>query len=339
MESVSNLTVKISIAGAEDKILDSIPLSYAELIRPIIIETPGITKMDVTWNGNLIKDTEELFKAYLNNKQDEFHLVIDIEEKAMSYVDTAVSGQYTDMLNKFQKMATQSTEEAKVEAPTTIPNVNGFPTKEGLIALVREMTNLASQSVVENSRRFMVLRQQFYQVDMEKYKAIVVRQLQINDALIIHITQQTCQKFGIAPEAFEGSCQAHGKDPEVKAALERLGYSQLTIQGPVPEALTAPKLSEILNSACDFTEEYLKEHPMLHPMEVVMVKMMEADQIKKEFDFDELEVSAAITKYNLEENPELMQIRTRMDGVTKQLLAAENAFRQQVQAQAETKPQ
>ena len=92
MESESSLIVKVAMAGAETKTLDSIPLSYAELIKPIIIETPGITKLEVSWNEKPIKDTSDLFTAYLNNREDEFTLTIDIEEKAMSYVDTAVTG-------------------------------------------------------------------------------------------------------------------------------------------------------------------------------------------------------------------------------------------------------
>jgi len=158
MASESSLVVKVAIVGAETKTLDSIPLTYAEIIRPIIIDTPGITKLEVTWNGNAIKDTSDLFAAYLNNREDEFLLNVDIEEKAMSYVDTAVSGQYTDMLSKFQKMATNTTEETKTEEKPPVPNVNGFPTKEGLLQLVQEMVTLAGRSVVENSRRFMVLR-------------------------------------------------------------------------------------------------------------------------------------------------------------------------------------
>jgi len=69
---------------------------------------------------------------------------------------------------------------------------------------------------------------------------------------------------------------------------------------------------------------------MIHPMEVVMIKMMEADQIKVQFDFDELEVSAAISSYGLEANPQLEPIRTRMDQVTKKLLLAEQLYREHV---------
>lgn len=124
-------------------------------------------------------------------------------------------------------------------------------------------------------------------------------------------------------EAFEGSCQAHGKDPSIQAELQALGASQLNIKGPVSEALTLEKLVELLGKACDFTEAYLKEHAVIHPMEVVMIKMMEADQIKLECGFDELEVSAAIDQYDLENNPELAEIRDRMKMVTTKMLLAE----------------
>lgn len=62
---------------------------------------------------------------------------------------------------------------------------------------------------------------------------------------------------------------------------------------------------------------------MIHPMEVVMIKMMEADQIKVDLDFDELQVAAAIDQYDLEKNPELEEIKTRMSMVTKKMLLAE----------------
>lgn len=155
MESELSPIVKVKIAGAKTKTLDSVPLTYAEVIRPIIIENPGITKLEVTWNGNPINDTADLFTAYLSNKAEQFHLHVEVEEKALTYADTATEGQGNSMMNKFQKMV-DTAEEAKAEV--TIANVNGFPTREGLLVLVREMVTMASETVLENSRRFMALR-------------------------------------------------------------------------------------------------------------------------------------------------------------------------------------
>jgi hypothetical protein len=65
----------------------------------------------------------------------------------------------------------------------------------------------------------------------------------------------------------------------------------------VPEDLTSDKLKEVLNSSCQFIENYMTEHPQMHPMEVIMLKMREADEITQQFGYDELAIAAAINKY------------------------------------------
>lgn len=85
----------------------------------------------------------------------------------MSYMDTAVQSQYSDMVNKFKSMMA-TPEESKQEA-IAVPMENGQLTKEGLLVVVKSMANEAREKVLENSKKFMAKRQEFYKVDEEKY--------------------------------------------------------------------------------------------------------------------------------------------------------------------------
>lgn len=88
MESI--VTVKQQINGGEVTTLPSIPVSFSELVGPIAKENPATSSINVSVNGIEIKDNNSLLRFYLNHKDDELLFAIDTEEKAMSYMDTAV---------------------------------------------------------------------------------------------------------------------------------------------------------------------------------------------------------------------------------------------------------
>jgi hypothetical protein len=102
----------------------------------------------------------------------------------------------------------------------------------------------------------------------------------------------------------------------VRQALEKLAVENLQGANPPPTALTEDKLKEMLGYSCTFIEEYLNLHPNMHPMEVIILKMREADEIYKVFGFDELEIASAITAYNIETSPAFEEIRQRLNEVT-----------------------
>lgn len=70
------------------------------------------------------------------------------------------------MVSKFKSMMDTNEEEKTTES---LPMVNGIPTKEALLTIVREMAAQARSQILENSQKFMGKRQEFYGVDEEKY--------------------------------------------------------------------------------------------------------------------------------------------------------------------------
>jgi hypothetical protein len=122
-------------------------------MAPIASEYPGLSNLAVHWKELEIKNTKDLIIGYLNCRDDEFVIRVDFEEKMMTYMDTAVQGQYNDMLSKFKNMMSTSAEEQKTDS--SIPLENGVPTKEGLLMIVRHMAETARTQVMENSRKFM----------------------------------------------------------------------------------------------------------------------------------------------------------------------------------------
>jgi len=70
--------------------LTTVPVSYNELIQPIAKANPALSAVNVSVNGVEIKDNQAFLRFYLNYKGDELLFTIDTEEKAMSYMDTAV---------------------------------------------------------------------------------------------------------------------------------------------------------------------------------------------------------------------------------------------------------
>jgi hypothetical protein len=82
--------VKLVMNGAEAKTLEQIPPSLGHLLAPITQQNPGLSNLVVLWKEHELKDTNDLIKAYLNNRDDEFVFTVNFEEKIMSYMDTAV---------------------------------------------------------------------------------------------------------------------------------------------------------------------------------------------------------------------------------------------------------
>ena len=156
-------------------------------------------------------------------------------------------------------------------------------------------------------------------IDEDKYKEVVMQQLQFNDMLIMSVTSDTCTKYHITPTQFDQAAQMYAVDPEVRMALESLAVEQLQGQGEMPPELTKEKLREILSSSCDFIEKYIEDNPKINPMEVVILKMREADEIYRTHGFDELAIAAAINTYQLETSPDFEDLRARLNTVTEKL--------------------
>ena len=315
----SGVVIKINIVGAEPKLLEAIPPTYSDLVSLIASGNPGMSGASIQWKGTKLNDTKDLITAYLNCRDEEFVFDVEIEEKVMSYMDTAVQSQYSDMVSKFKQM--MSTPEESKTADVVCPMENGQLTKEGLLMVVKSMAAEAREKVLENSKKFMAKRQEFYKVDEEKYQETIMQQLQFNDMLIMSITSQTCQRFNVSPQQFDQAAQMYQADPDVRHALESLAVESIQSSGSIPESLTRDMLKQVLNSSCDFIEGYMTAKPQMHPMEVIMLKMREADEIHQTYGYDELAIAAAISHFQIDTSPDFAELRERLGEVTQKLFS------------------
>jgi len=65
-------------------------------------------------------------------------------------------------------------EESIESSEELVPMINGVITKDGLLTVIKAMADAARDSVLENSRKFLEKRQEFYNIDEEKYREVVM---------------------------------------------------------------------------------------------------------------------------------------------------------------------
>ena len=143
--------------------------------------------------------------------------------------------------------------------------------------------------------------------------------MEFQEMLIISSTAETITHFGITNQVFEESVKNHSNDAEVRSALESMAVESILGTGAVPDELTQEKLREILMYSCDFVQDFVTRHPNMHPMDILILKSREADEVFKHFSYDEFQVSAAMTRYNIETDPYFEDIRNKLNAVTVQL--------------------
>lgn len=66
----------------------------------------------------------------------------------------------------------------------------------------------------------------------------------------------------------------------------------------------------------------MTDHPQMHPMEVIMLKMREADEITRQYGYDELQIATAINTFEIETSPEFAELRNRLNTVTQKLFSS-----------------
>lgn len=83
-----------------------------------------------------------------------------------------------------------------------------------------------------------------------------------------------------------------------------MALSTLQGDGRVPDSLTREKLREILEYTCDFIESYIKDNSAnLTPADIILLKIREGDEVMKQFGYNENEISAALSVYNIDTDP------------------------------------
>ena len=304
--------IKLSVNG-EVTNLSFLPVSWDQLATEVHKISKYLT-FNILFEGTPVTNTKDLVHAYLNNLGDELMFEVTKGVSPMADMDEGVQQMYEQMYNDFEKLRTSPgapSEQLSVE--------NGSLSKDNLLKVIESLIEKAKSSLFETGKKFVNKRQEYYGVDEEHYKKVVMEQMEFQEMLIITSTAETISRYGITNQIFEESVKKFNSDPEVKSALESMAVESILGSGAVPSDLTQEKLKEILMHSCDFVQEYVQKHSNMHPMDILILKSREADEVFKKFNYDEFQVSAAMTKYSIETDPYFEDVRNKLNAVTVQL--------------------
>jgi len=181
------------------------------------------------------------------------------------------------------------------------------------------MSEHMQQQLSESTVKFQAKGLEWY-AEEEKYREVIMEQLRFQEMLIFSCTMDVCTRFGISPDIYGASCEAHIADPSVRAALESMATEAPLMQGKLPASFTRDKLREVLTASCHFTSQYLDEHPDLTPADTMILKARDSDQVLKKFGYTETQVAAALEKYQLNSDPYWDDIPIVLSGVSPDLM-------------------
>lgn len=307
-------TVPIKVKVADSVVeLTTMPLSWDHLASEVHKASKYLT-FNIMFEGVPVTNTRDLVYTYLNNKSDELFFEVVKGVSPMADMDEGVQRMYEQMYNQFEQLRTSS-----VPAVDPLTLTDGKLSKSDLLKVISSLVAKAKESLFETGKKFVEKRQEFYGVDEERYKKVVMEQMEFQEMLIITSTAETTNHFGITHQVFEESVKVHASDEEVKAALEGMAVESIMGSGTVPMDLTKEKLKEILMHSCDFVHQYATAHPNIHPMDILVLKSREADEVYKRYGYDEFQVSAAMTQYAIETDPFFEEVRNKLNDVTVKL--------------------
>ena len=274
----------------------------------------------ILYEGIPIKDTKDLVIAYLNNFGNE--LIIEVKKgiSPMENMDEEIQESYEEMHNQFERLTTTSS--VAVE-PLSIQN--GVLSKDDLIKVITFLIEKTKSSLFEAGKKFIAKRQEFYGINEDNYRKVVTEQMEYQEMLIIICTTQALTHFGLTNQIYEESVKLFSSDQEIKAAIESMAIEGIFGTGEIPHDLTQEKLREVLIYSYNFIEEYISKNSNLTPMDIMILKSRESDEVYKKFNYDEFQVSSAMTKYNIDTDPQFEEIRNKLSILTTQLFKANMA--------------
>lgn len=298
------------------------PLNYEELLKTVNKET-GIFNFHVSVEGMEITSSRDLIVAYLNNREEILTFVVEEITPDLGGLNPASQMMYQSMMDKFRQL---TTEEAKDQEP--LPVQDGVLSKEDLHRVILTMTNHARKLLSDNTGKFQERRQEIYGRNEEKYREVVMEQLQFQEMLVLTSTVDVCTQFGITPDIFDMSCARHVSDPTIRQSLEEMAVESLQSLGDLPPALTQEELKRVLIYSCGFINRYVDEHPDMSPVDVIVLKMRESDEVMKQFGYTEMQISTALNHYNLETSPYWEDVRRLLSDVTQKLFKFQGGYPQ-----------
>lgn len=290
-----------------------IPINYEELLKAVNRET-GIYHFHIKQGPAYITSSHDLVVCYLNHQADK--LVLEVEETRADggAMDSSSQAMLQSVMDKFRHLTT-----GKDLQRQQFQVMQGTIGKEDLLTVISAIKDYALAQLAHNSALFQTRRLEHYEVDEDLYQRVILEQLHFQKRLMLIATVGTCRKLGLAQEVFDASCARWFHEAEIRSALAEMASESAPTQGEVPVALTREELKRVLTYSCGFTNRYIDEHPHMHQIDALVLKIKESDEICKRFRYNEAQITAALSRYQVETDPYWEDIRALMSEITQKL--------------------
>jgi hypothetical protein len=292
------VTIRLKLTDDDDSYdLERPPLTIEELYSAVYNKT-GAVNFKVLFNDVQIKTLQDLLTAYLENRESVLLFLVDEDLSAAGYMASSVDAMYRHNPGDSKLQVSQ-----------------GVISEQDLLTLIDRMTESTKIKLVESNTEFMRRRQEVYEVDEQRWKQIAFEQLQFQERLLLNITGEVCTQFGINPGIFQNSCKAHASKPAIGRALEEMAEKTLQAGVTLPESFTKEKLREVMEYICGYLEDFLTRHPATSPIDFILIKIREGDEVYRKFGYDENQIATALSTYGIDKEPEWEDIRNKLQNV------------------------
>lgn len=292
------VTIRLKLTDDEDSFdLEKVPLTLEELYSAVYNKT-GAVNFKVLFGEHQIKTLENLYTAYLENRENVLLLLVDEDLNAAGF-----------MANSVDSMYKLKPSENKLSV------IDGKISESDLLKVIDDMTESTKIKLVQSNSEFMKRRQEVYEVDEERWKQIAFEQLNFQERLLMNITGEVCAKYGINPGIFQNSCRMHASKPSVGRALEEMAEKTLQAGVELAPDFSKEKLREVMEYICEYLERYLASHPPTSPADFILIKIREGDEVFRRFGYDENQIATALSKYGIDREPEWEDIRQKLQSV------------------------
>lgn len=295
------VTINLRLEEEEPQRLSDVPVNFEELCNAVY-RTTGAVQFKIKFRDHVIVNDEQLFTAYLENREDSIEFLIDEDLQSTGYVGSSVE-------NLSKHLAKPQGSGPKLTV------TNGVVTKEDLLRIINSMTDAAQAKLVASNREFMIRRQEFYEKDLRKWQEVAFEQLGFQERLLMSITGEVCHSYGINPQVFQDSCRTHARTREVNQALEEMATKTLQAGVELPASLTREKMREVMEYVCNYLDNFLRDNPPRNPADLILLKIREGDEVMKTFGYDENEIATGLTQYGIDTADEWADIRDRLQNV------------------------
>lgn len=300
--------MQISVSGTLHT-LPFIPNSVEALFNQIVQLSPNLYSFKVKYAGEfLANDDSSLMDIYLNHKTPE--LTFDVEDvvQPMNYMDTTVQSMYDDMFSKFKRLNLNS-------GSDDLRLVNGVLVKEDLIRVLSEISGVISARNKEILPKFVEKRQEFFEIDEEKYEEVVQEQVQFTEMIALGSVSEVTSRYNITQKDYQNSTIAYRTDPQILEKMQQIAVETSLIHDSLPDELTRDKLLEVLNDSTKYLGRYIDSKEKMAPRDTMLLKFRENDFIMREHGYDEFVITAAMSKYNVDEDSYFEEFRNGLTSV------------------------